>query len=406
MYSHGMTVALIAGGGIAGPVTAMAMQKAGIDATVYEAYDRTADGVGAFLTLATNGLAALRALDLHTLVRDLGFDTPSMSIGLGSEPFAVFGFGDPLPDGTVTQTITRAALYTALREEAVRRGVRIEYGKRLESASSGRDGVTATFSDGTTAQGDLLVGADGLRSTTRTIIDDKAPPPRYVPLLNAGGYARGLHLDAEPGRMHMVFGRNCFYAYVVHPSGDVWWFANPRQPRELTSAELARVPWREKLLGLFSRQDGPAVDLIGATDEIFASWNTYDFPSVPTWHRDRMLIIGDAAHATSPASGQGASMAIEDAVTLGKCLRDIKDVPTAFARYESLRRKRVERVVKQGKRNGDGKTLGPVMRHVMPLVLKLAKPSASGMRWLYGHRIDWDEPVVPPNVAGQRPKAR
>lgn len=388
-----MTLALIAGGGIAGPVTAMALQKAGIDATVYEAYDRTADGVGAFLTLATNGLAALRVLDLHTLVRDLGFDTPSMAIGMGDRSFAEFDFGDPLPDGTVTQTVTRAALYTALRSEAVRRGVRIEYGKRLITASSSKDGVTATFADGTTADGDLLIGADGLRSATRTVIDPKAPPPRYVPLLNAGGYARGLDLDAEPGRMHMMFGRNCFYAYVVDPAGDVWWFANPRQPRELGQDELARVSWRDKLLTLFTKQDGPALDLINATDEIFAGWNTYDFPKVPVWHRDRMVIVGDAAHATSPASGQGASMAIEDAVTLGKCLRDIKDVLAAFTRYESLRRERVERVVKQGKRNGDGKSLGPVMRHVLPLVFKLAKPSSSGMRWMYDHRIDWEEPA-------------
>jgi 2-polyprenyl-6-methoxyphenol hydroxylase-like FAD-dependent oxidoreductase len=389
-----MTVALIAGGGIAGPVTAMALRKAGVDATVYEAYDRAADGVGAFLTLATNGLAALRTLDLHTLVRAHGFDTPSMSIGLGGRPFANFDFGEPLPDGTVTQTITRAAIYTALRDEAVRRGVRIEYGKRLTSAASTPDGVTATFADGTTAHGDLLVGADGLRSTTRTLIDPSAPAPRYVPLLNAGGYARGVDLDAEPGVMHMTFGRHCFYAYVVHPAGDVWWFANPRQPRELAREELARVPWREKLLGLFTREDGPATTLIEATDEIFAGWNTYDFPTVPVWHRDRMVIVGDAAHATSPASGQGASMAIEDAVTLGKCLRDIGDPPAAFTRYEELRRARVERVVKQGKRNGDGKSLGPVMRHVMPLMLKLAKPSAAGMRWLYGHRIEWKESVA------------
>jgi FAD-dependent urate hydroxylase len=389
-----MTVALIAGGGIAGPVTAMALQKAGIDATVYEAYDRTADGVGAFLTLATNGLAALRSLDLHALVRERGFDTPSMSIGLGSRPFAEFDFGEPLPDGTVTQTITRTAIYTALRDEAVRRGVRIEYGKRLTSASSTPDGVTATFADGSTAHGDLLVGADGLRSTTRAIIDPSAPSPRYVPLLNAGGYARGVDLDVEPGRMHMVFGRHCFYAYVVHPSGDVWWFANPRQPRELSREELARVPWREKLLGLFGREDGPARDLVHATPEIFAGWNTYDFPKVPVWHRDRMVIVGDAAHATSPASGQGASMAIEDGVTLGKCLRDIGELPAAFERYEGLRRERVERVVKQGKRNGDGKSLGPVMRRVLPLMLRLAKPSATGMRWLYGHRIEWEESVV------------
>ena len=394
MYSHNMTSALIVGGGVAGPVTAIALQKAGIDATIYEEYGRGADGVGAFLTLAVNGIAALGALDLHSLVRDKGFATTKMSLGLGGrKPMAEFGFGAALPDGTSTLTITRAELYGTLRDEAVRRGIRVEYGKRLVSATPTGAGVTATFADGTTAQGDLLVGADGLRSAVRTIIDPNAPAPRYVPLLNAGGYAKGLRLDVEPGHMHMVFGRELFYAYVAHPNGDVWWFANPRQPRELSRDELAAVSWRDRLLELFANE-GLAQDLVNASDEIFAGWNTYDFPKVPTWHRNQMIIVGDAAHATSPASGQGASMAIEDAVTLAMCLRDNASVSDAFTRYEELRRNRVERVVAQGKRNGDGKSLGPVMRHVLPLVFKLYKPSEASMNWLYGHRIDWNTRVA------------
>ena len=386
---------MIIGGGVAGPVTAIALQKAGIDATIYEAYDRGADGVGAFLTLAVNGIAALGTLDLHHLVRDKGFATDKMSLGLGGrKPMAEFGFGAALPDGTGTMTIERAELYGALRDEAVRRGIPVKYGKRLVAATPDSTGVTARFADGTAARADLLIGADGLRSAVRTIIDPNAPAPRYVPLLNAGGYAKGLRLSGEPGHMRMIFGRELFYAYVVHPNGDVWWFANPRQPRELSGAELAAVNWRERLLELFATEDQLARDLVNATEEVFAGWNTYDFPKVPTWHRDRMIIIGDAAHATSPASGQGASMAIEDAVTLAKCLRDSAGVPEAFARYESLRRERVERVVAQGKRNGDGKSLGPVMRHVLPLMIKLFKPSEKGMNWLYGHRIDWDTPVA------------
>jgi FAD-dependent urate hydroxylase len=385
-----MSSATIIGGGVAGPVTAIALQKAGIDATIYEAYDRGADGVGAFLTLAVNGIAALGTLDLHTLVRDKGFATPRMSIGMGRRTMATFGFGAALPDGTSTQTITRADLYGVLRDEAVRRGIPVEYGKRLVTASPEEDGVTATFADGTTAHADLLVGADGLRSTVRTIIDPNAPAPRYVPLLNTGGYAKGLRLPAEPGEMNMVFGRACFYAYIVHPDGDVWWFANPRQPKELSREELTATPWRERLLEMFAEEDGPARDLVEATEELYAGWSTYDFPTVPTWHRDRMIIVGDAAHATSPASGQGASMAIEDAVTLAKCLRDADGVPEAFTRYESLRRKRVERVVAQGKRNGNGKSLGPVARHLLPLFFKLYKPSEESMNWMYGHRIDWN----------------
>lgn len=385
---------MIVGGGVAGPVTAIALQKAGIDVTVHEAYGRGADGVGAFLTLAVNGIAALGALDLHHLVRDTGFATTKMSLELGGrKPMAEFGFGAALPDGTSTLTITRADLYGVLRDEAVRRGIPVEYGKRLVAATPDADGVTATFSDGTTARADVLIGADGLRSTVRTVIDPDAPAPRYVPLLNAGGYAKGLTVDAEPRHMHMVFGRECFYAYVPHPNGDVWWFANPRQPRELSRAQLAAIPWRERMLELFAGEDRLARDLVDASAELFAGWNTYDFPKVPTWHRDRMVIIGDAAHAMSPAAGQGASMAIEDAVTLAMCLRDAGDVSAAFTRYETLRRKRVERVVAQGKRNGDGKSLGPVMRHVLPLVFKLYKPSEAAMNWLYGHRMDWHATV-------------
>ncbi|MER6989666.1 FAD-dependent monooxygenase [Saccharopolyspora hirsuta] len=168
---------------------------------------------------------------------------------------AEFGFGAALPDGTSTLTITRAALYGVLRDEAVRRGVPIEYGKRLVSATPERDGVTATFADGTSERADLLIGADGLRSAVRTITDPNAPAPRYVPLLNTGGFAKGLRLDAEPGEMHMVFGRGCFDCYLVHPDGDVWWFANPRQPKEL--AAIGEDQWRAKLLDLFTRTTAP-----------------------------------------------------------------------------------------------------------------------------------------------------
>jgi 2-polyprenyl-6-methoxyphenol hydroxylase-like FAD-dependent oxidoreductase len=389
--------ALIIGGGMAGPVTAIALRRAGIDSTVYEAYDRGADGVGAFLSLAVNGMAALRELGLHDLVRDKGFDTPKMVAEMDGRRLAEFAFGEPLSDGTHNQTITRADLYGVLRDEAVRRGVPIEYGKRLATAESTPDGVVATFADGSTATGDLLVGADGLASATRAVIDPNAPAPRYVPLLNTGGYARGVELAGEDGVMHMFFGRRCFFSYVKRPGGEVWWFANPPQAEEMPASELAAITpeqWRARLRELFADDDCPALEVLDATERIYSGWNTYDFPTVPVWHRDRMIIIGDAAHATSPASGQGASMALEDAVTLGKCLRDLPDVPSAFAAYERLRRERVERVVAQGKRNGDGKALGRIGRLFLPLVFKLVARSANKDGWLYDYRIDWNERVA------------
>ncbi len=401
MYSHNMTKVkvtnvMIVGGGVAGPATAMALQQAGIDATVYEAYDRTADGVGAFLTLAVNGMDVLRTLGISDQVRRRGFDTPKMVMEMDDKRLAEFRFGDPLPDGTVNQTITRADLYTVLRDEAVRRGIRIEYGKRLVGAEPSGAGVVARFEDGSTAEGDALVGADGLRSATRRIIDPEAPEPRYVPLLNAGGYARGVDVPGEPGVMHMFFGRRCFFSYVKRPDGEIWWFANPPQKRELSQKEVAAITpeqWRARLHELFADDKFPALRVIDATDHIFSGWNTYDFPRVPTWHRDGMVIVGDAAHATSPASGQGASMALEDALTLAKCLRDLP-VGQALAAYEGLRRKRVERIVAMGKRNGDGKAAGPIGRLLLPLFMKFAAKAAAKQDWVYGYRIDWEQPVA------------
>lgn len=385
--------ALIVGGGIAGPVTAMALQRAGIDSVVYEAYGKGSDGVGAFLTLAVNGLAALDVLDLRDTVTALGMETPGMRLISGSgKPLGAFPMA--------ARTVSRSDLYEALRDEAVRRGVRVEYGKRLDDARLLPHGVQASFADGTTAEGDLLIGADGLRSRTRTIIDPQAPRARHIGLLNTGGFARGLHLDGPPGVAHFIFGRRCFFGYLMHPNGDVWWFANPPSPQEPTRESLLAITsaqWRARLNELFADDSGPMLDIIAATDEIIPGWNTYDFPTVPTWHNDRMVIIGDAAHATSPSSGQGASMAIEDAIVLAKCLRDVPDPADAFAAFDRLRRKRVESVVKYGKRSGDGKAQGRVGATIRDLVMPAIMrriAAGNGMTWMYDYRIDWREPIA------------
>jgi len=200
---------------------------------------------------------------------------------------------------------------------------------------------------------------------------------------------------------HFVFGRRCFFGYFIHPDGDVWWFANPPSRREPSRDELLAITseqWRARLEALVADDQGPMLDIIAATDEIFPGWNTYDCPSIPRWHNDRMVIIGDAVHATSPSSGQGASLAIEDAVLLAMCLRDHPDAPAAFRTFEALRRDRVERVVRHGKRSGDGKADGPVKARIRDLVLPalMRRMTARGsLDWMFDYRIDWDASTSP-----------
>jgi FAD-dependent urate hydroxylase len=398
-----VTEAIIVGGGLAGTATALALHRAGIGATVYESAPSSADDVGAWLTLAGNGLDALAILGLADEVTDAGFATPRMTLRSGSDrELLEFPSGAERPDGLQAQTIRRPDLYRVLRDAAARTGVPITYGRRLVDVDHLPDGrLRARFADGSDAAGDLLIGADGLRSRTRQLIDPAAPGARYTGLLNVGGYARGLDLGRPPGVLDFCFGRRCFLGHVTSPQGDVWWFTNPSSP-EPGRDELAAMTeehWRARLLDLFADDDLPMRPLLDASDGIFAGWPTYDIPKVPTWHRDGMVLVGDAVHAASPASGQGASMAFEDAVTLARCLRDRSSVADAFAAYEGLRRRRVEKVVARGKRTGDAKAPGPVGRWVrdrlvMPLVAASMRRAGPGRdEWLTGHHIDWDDPV-------------
>jgi 2-polyprenyl-6-methoxyphenol hydroxylase-like FAD-dependent oxidoreductase len=394
--------ALIVGGGIAGPVAAMALQRAGMESVVYEAYAGGAEDAGTFLTFASNGLDALRTIDANNLVMKEGFPTPRMEIQSGTgKHLGVVPNGGTLPDGTVSQTLKRSDLYRTLRDETIRRGASVEHGKRLVDAEAQPDGsVVVRFEDGMEAEGDLLVGADGIHSRTRRIIDPAAPQARYIPVLNTGGYAGDVRVEFEAGTIHMVFGKRAFFGYAVHPSGEIWWFANPPHADEPTKGELAAISteqWREMLVELFAEDDSPAVEIIRATPGRLTGWATYDLPSVPTWHRGPMIVIGDAAHATSPSSGQGASMAVEDGVVLARCLRDLPDVPRAFAAYERLRRKRVERIVAHGARTSNSKAAGPFARKIrdlmMPMVLKRVSQGGA-LAWMHDYHIDWNAKVA------------
>ena len=173
------------------------------------------------------------------------------------------------------------------------------------------------------------------------------------------------------------------------------WFANvPRA--EVTPDERAAKPaaqWQRQLIELFAGDHGPARDLIAAGKLELAGDNTYDLPSVPIWHRGPMVIVGDAAHAPSPTSGQGASMAAEDGIVLAKCLRDLPDVPRALAAYERLRRPRVERNVAEGARSSRTNSAGPVGRALLlPLVFRFLVTEKS-KAWIYGHHLDWQIPI-------------
>jgi FAD-dependent urate hydroxylase len=388
--------ALLIGGGIAGPVAAMALQKAGIDSVIYEAHADTAEGIGSFLTVASNGLHALRTLDAEQPVIASSFPTPTIVLWSGTGKRLGQTATGPLDGGTIGRTVSRPDLYRAVHDEARRRGIRVEYRKRLVDARPTAEGVLAAFEDGSQVTGDLLIGADGVHSAVRRILDPAAPAPTYTGLIGLGGCVTGVDVDSEPGEYHMIFGRRAFFGYVAAPGGEVWWFANVPRPDEPARGELETVgtaEWHRRLADLFAIDAGPAGALIAATKHDLAASPIHVIPHLPTWHSQRMVVIGDAAHAPSPTSGQGASLAIEDAVVLARCLRDLPDTEQAFATYEDLRRSRVERIIKNAARVNSSKAASPIARVLrdllMPVAMKLVKPEKL-MAWQYDYRIDWN----------------
>jgi FAD-dependent urate hydroxylase len=391
------------GGGIGGPVAAMALERAGIEATVYEASDAPADYVGLFLNVSSNGLDVLRTLDVDAAGQADGFPIPRMVMWSGTgKRLGEVANGIRLRDGTVSVALRRGLLQRVLREEAERRGAKFEFGKRLDTYQvDGGNKVIARFADGTAAEGSLLLGADGIHSVTRHVMDPAAPKPTYTGLLSIGGYSHSPTIQPTPDTQHFVFGRRAFFGYLVRSSGEIWWFANLARADEPPRAELADTSteeWKRRLLELFAGDLDRISAIIQATQGEIGAYTVSDLATSPNWHRGRVALIGDAVHATSPNAGQGASLAMEDALVVAKCLRDMPDAEEAFAAYERLRRERAEKVVAYSHRIGQSKTISsPIGIRIRDLVLpfalkRFANPQAHA--WIYTYHVDWDEKVA------------
>ncbi|MEY9996446.1 2-polyprenyl-6-methoxyphenol hydroxylase-like FAD-dependent oxidoreductase [Streptomyces sp. V4I8] len=339
-----MTRSIVIGGGIAGAGAALALHKAGFDVTVHEAHPDSAEDIGAFLTLASNGMRALAQVDASAAVTAIGFPLTSMRVldDTGAE-MAQVPLGEAGTPHLRYRCLRRGDLNAALQAEVTRRGIGIHHGTRLVSVENGPDAVTAHFADGTTATGDLLIGADGLNSTVRRLISPDLRPSysgQHV-FYGCTGEAPGAGL---PETITMVRGSSVVFGYAVSPEGETYWFARVTDAPLAADALAEDTParWRDLLLPLLRKDTTPAADLVAATPDRLMVTNATELPTGTPWRSGRTLVIGDAAHAASPATGQGASMALEDAVVLAKSLRDAPDTEAALALYERLRRPRVE----------------------------------------------------------------
>lgn len=394
---------LIVGGGIAGPMLGLFLCKAGMNVSIFEASDGNND-VGAGLGLAENGLAVLQAAGLLDAIKAKSVRVAEWAFEnhMGATLACIPEQSTELAQLS-TVMITRAALRRVVADAATEAGVDLQYGRRLISVEDvAGEPVTLHFEDGTTAQGDLLVGADGIRSQVRQCVMPDEPKPIYSGMLAPGGYSscieQGAVAPQSPQRFHMRFGRNAFFGYVNILTEDgpstLWWStAAAPLPSRADSVERTLQNKQEDLLLLHKGWGEPVSKLIKSTENIL-DIAIHDVPSLSRWSVGRTVLIGDAAHAVAPHSGQGVSMALEDAMYLAKLLRGRKseDLQHCFVAFEADRRSRTDRVIALGRKNAQRKEAMSAaaywfQQQAMRLVLPIAGKKREG--WLLDYRIEW-----------------
>lgn len=333
---------LIVGGGIAGLTLALALRQRGMRADIVEKAHGYG-GVGYVLGLWPAGLNVLYGLGLRDTLAEVGlaggmyYGNDAAGRPLLRADFGVFG-----PEYGGVYFFERADLIDALQQAL---GTPILFGKTVSAIRQSPDCVETSFDDGTTAEYDAVIGADGLRSVVRkTVFGD-------VPLSYHGLTGWAFWADTDLGNTTKEFfargrfmglypsvRRACCFAAMVAPRGSADDSATRRQRLEHTFADFPH----EAVAALESSDDA-------------AIWHD-DFLDVrlERWSRNRVALVGDAAHAVLPTAGVGASMAIESAFVLADELSraSSKNLSTALCRYESRRRKRVDRVQKQSRQMG------------------------------------------------------
>lgn len=324
---------IIIGAGIGGLSAAIALRGHGHDIVVLERAPRL-DAVGAGITLFANAMSGLERLGVARDVIAAGARAGHSAIRT-SDGRELAALPADLLEGAVA--VHRGDLQAALLEAAgdIRLGVEI-----VAVDQTGEE-VVVRAAVGSEEHGQLLVGADGLRSVVRDAVAPSAP--RY------GGYTawRGISpVRVESGYLTESWGVGERFG-LVDIGSNTYWFATANTAEGEKEEPSAR---KAGLLRRFSDWHAPIAAVLEATPEDAILRNdVYYLEPLARWSAGRVVVLGDAAHATTPGVGQGAAQAIEDAVVLADQLAQHDDVGDALAGYEAIRRPRAELALKRSR---------------------------------------------------------
>ncbi|WP_370998829.1 FAD-dependent oxidoreductase [Mucilaginibacter sp. RCC_168] len=394
---------IIIGAGYAGLSLALFLKKAGITSTVFEAYPDV-KGIGGGIGLAPNGINVLQELGLDEKVINAGkiFDYNNFRNYKGKflariKLNAIKKFGQPFV------MISRATLHQILYQEAAKQGIAVNFQKRLKGIHESTEGITAVFDDGSSFEGSLVIGADGIHSSTRKIIFNNAFPEEYTGFYGAGGFVQKSALEPYLGQydhdaLNLSFGLSGFFGFSFQTANELMWWCSlelSEQDAKYTQTNLSAEALKSKLTADYEDFYQPVPQLITNSDHVIKTV-MYDMPSLPKWYKGRTILIGDAVHAVSPTSGLGASLALEDAMILAKLLRahTTAEYSIAFSDFQSIRKPRVEKVRADAQKHNTDKKVHSLASAwfrdtTMSIFLKLF--GLGPMGWKYNYKVNWDD---------------
>jgi len=343
--------ALVVGGGIAGMCTAIELRKRGVAVDLLE-LDKEWKVTGAGISINGAALRALKSIGVVEEVLELGAGSDGVNL-CAANGTVVGQLPTPRiagPDIAGAAGILRSVLAGILSRATVSAGVTVRLGTTIQSVEQERDGrLFVRSSDGIDGRYDLLVGADGLYSKVRSTFFPGAPVPRYT---GQGSWRAVLPRDPETSSVSVFMGRATKVGVNPISQDQMYLFCLDNRP------DNERIPedqWKDLLTGLLMEFSGPMVKarerIKDSSLVVYRPLESLLLP--PPWHRGAIVLVGDAAHATTPHLAAGAALGMEDAIVLVEEMEKAGSIDEGAVAYTKRRFERCRMVVENSLRLGE-----------------------------------------------------